>query len=74
VGLKDRRKIIKVGHSEAITLPPIVRGEYASIAANRLLLIDPREEISEDKLHEFLEKYIEPVFWEWFRQNEAEIS
>jgi antitoxin component of MazEF toxin-antitoxin module len=70
MGIKETRKIIRVGSSKAITLPSkIVKGEKASIAANRLILIDPRGEISEDELLEFLELYVEPMFWKWIESK-----
>jgi antitoxin component of MazEF toxin-antitoxin module len=70
MGLKDKRKIIRVGNSEAVTLPSnLVKGGEASIAANRLVIMDPRGEISEDDLLEFLEIHIEPVFWKWLRKR-----
>lgn len=61
---------MRTGNSLAITLPPIEKGEWASIAANRLMLVDPRGKIDEEKLLEFLEDYIEPAFWDWFRKRE----
>lgn len=67
--LKDKRKIIKIGGSKAITLPPIVQGEFVSIAANRLMLVDPRGQIPEDVLLEFLEAYVEPAFWIWLKKK-----
>jgi antitoxin component of MazEF toxin-antitoxin module len=73
VGLKDKRKIMHVGNSEAVTLPAnLVKGEEASIAADRLIIMDPRGEISEDDLLEFLETHIEPIFWEWLRKRNME--
>lgn len=49
----------------------VVVGEEATIAGDRLLLIDPRGEIDENDLEEFLEKHVEPVFQEWFREKRA---
>jgi len=49
----------------------VIVGEEASIAGNRLLLIDPRGEIDENELLEFMEKHVESAFWEWWKQKEA---
>jgi hypothetical protein len=66
MGIKDRRKLIKLGGSDVVSIPSLVsRGEEATIAGNRLLLIDPRGEIPEDELLEFLENRLEPEFWKW---------
>jgi hypothetical protein len=68
--MKDRRKIIRVGSSKAITIPSdVVKGEEASIALDRLMIVDLKGEISEDDLLDFLETHIEPVFWEWLRNK-----
>jgi len=70
MGIKNRRKIIRVGNSEAITLPPnLAKGKEASFAASRLIIIDPRGEVNEDDLLDFLENNIEPVFWEWLKRK-----
>jgi len=72
-GLKDRRKIFKTSkYTRAITLPSKLKvGKVASLAADRLILVDPRGEIDADSLLEFLEKYIEPNLWDWLREKEA---
>ena len=71
MGLKDKRKIIQVGSSKAVIIPAkLKKGREASLAANRLMLIDPRGEISEDDLLEFLESYVEPNFWKWLEKKE----
>jgi hypothetical protein len=65
--IKSRRKNYQLGGSKAVTYPSgIIVGEEASIAGNRLLLIDPRGEIGEDELLEFMEKHVEPAFWSWW--------
>ena len=76
MGLKDTRKIFKTSkYTKALTLPSKLKvGKFASIAADRLLLIDPRGEISEDDLLEFLEKYVEPNFWNWLKEKEATLN
>lgn len=70
--IKSRRRNYQLGGSKALTYPSdVIVGEEASVAGNRLLLIDPRGEIDENDLLEFMEKYIEPAFWNWWRQKEA---
>ena len=49
----------------------IEMGEKSTLAANRLVLVDPRGEIHEDDLLQFLEKFVEPNFWTWIRNKEA---
>ena len=69
---KWRRRNYQLGGSRALTYPSdITVGEEASVAGNRLLLIDPRGEINEDDLEEFLEKHVEPTFWKWWKSKEA---
>jgi len=67
LGLKDTRKIFRTSqYTKAITLPSKLKiGKVATLAADRLILIDPRGEIPEDKLLEFLERFVEPNFWVW---------
>jgi len=66
LGIKDKRKNIQLGDSIAITLPSkLTVGQYSTLAGDRLLLIDPRGEISEDDLLDFMEKHIEPNCWIW---------
>lgn len=76
MGLKDRRKNLRHGlYSTAIVLPAkIKKGETSTLAAGRLILIDPRGEISEDDLLEFLERFVEPEFWSWFQQKKKEVG
>lgn len=73
MGLKDRRANIKHGqYSRALVLPAkIKKGTESTLAANRLILVDPRGEISEDDLLEFLERFVEPQFWGWVKEKEA---
>ena len=66
MGVKGKRKNIKIGDSIGITFPATLTvGEYSTFAGNRLLLIDPKAELSEDELLSFMEKHIEPTFWTW---------
>ena len=73
MGLKDKRSNIKWGrYSSALVLPAsIEKGEQSTLAANRLILVDPRGEIPESDLLEFLETYIEPAFWPWIKEKET---
>lgn len=74
MGLKDRRRIIRTGrYSRAITIPAKLKiGEEATLAGDRILLIDPRGEIPEDELLEFLERIVEPELWMWLREREKD--
>ena len=66
--LKLRRKLIRVGSSEGITLPPSLdKGPECTLAGNRLLLLDPRGEVSEDDLLAFMEEFVEPHLWSWLQ-------
>jgi len=71
MGTKTRRSNIKHGkYSFALVLPAnIKKGNESTLAANRLVLIDPRAEINEEDLLEFLETYIEPQFWPWYQKK-----
>lgn len=71
MGLKDKRSNIKWGkYSSALVLPAsIEKGQESTLAANRLMLVDPRGQIPESDLLEFLETYIEPKFWPWFQKK-----
>ncbi len=80
-GVKDlslavKRKNRKIGHSSRfMNIPkPLKTGEESTIAADRLVLADPRGEIDEEKLLEFLEENLEPEFWKWHseKRNQAE--
>jgi len=73
MGLKDKRSNIKWGrYSCALVLPAsIEKGDQSTLAANRLILVDPRGKIPESDLLEFLEAYIEPNFWPWIKKKET---
>lgn len=70
MGLKDRRRNIPHGkYSKALVIPATIeKGDHSTLAANRLMLVDPRGEISESDLLEFLETHIEPHFWPWLKK------
>lgn len=74
MGLKDRRSNIKWGrYSSALVLPAAIeKGKESTLAANRLVLVDPRAEISEGDLLEFLETFVEPYFWPWYLKKKSE--
>ena len=66
--MKLRRKLVRVGSSEGITLPPsLAKGPECTLAGNRLLLMDPRGEVSEDELLAFMEEFVEPHLWSWLQ-------
>lgn len=69
LGISDTRTVLKTGkYSKAVTIPSKIKtGETATIAGNRLIIMDPRGEIPESDLLEFLEAYIEPNFWNWIQ-------
>lgn len=71
MGLKDKRSNIKWGrYSSVLVLPAsLEKGEKSTLAANRLILVDPRGKIPESDLLEFLEDYIEPNFWAWIENR-----
>jgi hypothetical protein len=71
MGIKDRRSNIKHGrYSNVLVIPAsIEKGVESTLAANRLLLVDTRGEISESALLKFLEDCIEPRFWAWLKNN-----
>lgn len=70
MGTKTRRSNIKHGkYSLALVPANIKKGNESTLAANRLVLIDPRAEIHEEDLLEFLETYIEPQFWPWYQKK-----
>ena len=67
--MKLRRKLVRMGDSQGVTLPPYLeKGPELTLAGNRVLLMDPRGEISEDDLLAFLEEFIEPHLWPWLEK------
>jgi len=73
MGLKDKRSNIKHGkYSRVLVLPASIKmGEKSTLAANRLVIVDPRGEIDEDDLLQFLEEFVEPQFWPWLKSKES---
>jgi len=73
MGYKARRRNHPHGrYSTALVLPAgIKKGKESTLAANRLILVDPRGEISEDDLLEFLETFVEPNFWPWIQKKRS---
>ena len=72
MGLHDTRNVIRAGNSKAVTIPAKLKtGKFASLAANRLILLDPRGEIESEDLLEFLEEVIEPRLWPWLKDLKA---
>lgn len=69
--IKARRSNIRYGrYSRVLVLPAsLEKGRESTLAADRLILVDPRGEISEDDLLEFLETYVEPKFWIWMEKR-----
>jgi len=69
--IKDTRKNLKVGGSILISLPSALeKGVVSTLAANRIMIVDPRGQISESDLLEFLEE-IEPQLWSWLEKKES---
>jgi len=59
--IERRQKISRSGPSRTVVIPAhLVIGEWATVAAGRLMLVDPRGEISEKELGRLLEELIEP--------------
>lgn len=76
MGISVRRKNRKVAkHSNYMNIPhPLKVGQESTIAADRLLLADPRGEIDADFLLELLEKYLEPEFWKRVSNREKSVG
>jgi len=73
LGIKDKRAVLKLAkYSRAVTIPAKLKtGDFATLAADRLILLDPRGEITKEDLLEFLEKYVEPNFWPWIKKKDG---
>jgi len=74
MGFKAKRKNVPVGRSsKAMILPSVIEiGPESTIAGNRLILSDPRGEISPEDLLEFFEEHVEPRFWQWMQERKAQ--
>jgi len=74
MGIAVRRKNQVIGKSSRfMNIPsPLEAGSESTIAANRLILADPRGKVPESDLLEFLETQIEPAFWEWQKAKHQE--
>jgi hypothetical protein len=76
MGLKDRRSNLAHGkYSTVLVLPAkLEKGKESTLAANRLIIVDPRGEISEHDLLEFLETFVEPYFWSWYLKKRRDVT
>ena len=74
MGITDTRNVLKTGkYSRAVTIPAKIKtGETVTMAGSRLIIMDPRGEINENDLLEFLERHIEPKFWPWIKSKEVQ--
>lgn len=74
MGIKAKRRNLKHGkYSRALILPAAMeKGAESTLAANRVMLVDPRGLIAEKDLLEFLEVFLEPHFWPWLEQKQRE--
>ncbi len=69
--LKSKRKIFRQGNGTVITLPAaLVKGDYTTLAANRVVLMDATGRIAEGDLLRFLEDEVEPRLWKWLKDKE----
>lgn len=70
-----RKKVIAAGKSSRTIVIPagIKTGETVTLAMSRLMLIDPKGEVPEDLLLEFLENNIEPIFWPWLEEEKKHV-
>ena len=63
--LREQR-VYRKGTSAVIAIPSqLKKGETVTVAADRLVLVDPRGEIPKEELGRFLESVIEPRLWAW---------
>ena len=71
--LKSRRRVMQHGDSVVISIPAALEkakvGHDTTMAANRVMLVDPRGVIDESDLLEFLEEEIEPRLWVWIAKK-----
>jgi hypothetical protein len=70
---RRNRTIGKV--SRFLNIPmPVLAGEESTIVAGRIIVADPRGEIPESELQEFMEEFVEPVFWVWMQKRKGVIK
>lgn len=71
MGLKMKRSSIKHDRYNIalVLLAALEKCARSTLAANRLLIMDPRGKIPEADLFEFLETVIEPQFWPWLKKE-----
>ncbi len=64
-----KRRVFKAGGSKAITLPKSCRIEEAVTMAggSHIILVNTTGQIREDDLMRFFVRYLEPMFWDWWR-------
>lgn len=75
MGIATKRKVTSRGTdgaSKSVVIPANIKtGKVATIAADRLVLLDPRGEIHEDDLLRFLESFVEPQLWTWLTKKKS---
>ena len=74
MGVVETSKIYRLGDksnpSRLVRLPRSLKiGEKATMAGDRLLLLDPRGEIAPELLLDFFEKEVEYRFWKWMEER-----
>ncbi len=68
--LKSRRRNFRQGGSTVLTIPALLDvGEVSTVAADEIMLVDPRGRIHEDDLLQFLREVVEPEFWKRFSSS-----
>ena len=73
--LKSRRRNYRQGGSLVMTLPAALElGRESTLAGNRVLLVDPRGQIPEADLLEFMERFVEPELWPFLKKKAAKRS
>ena len=67
-----RRRVFKTGASKAVTLPKSCRIEEAVTMAggSHIILVNTTGQIREDDLMRFFVRYLEPMFWDWWRAEQ----
>ena len=67
--ISTRRKPFPTGQSRGITLPAAmeISDEVSMAASDRLILMDTKGEVPDDKLLQFFMQYVEPAFQNWWQ-------